>query len=216
VLDGDRAEELDSALADTLQPYLATPLTTAGPAESTRALHQVADLLDARLAAPDVAHESIYLVIHDLARFRELQPDADELGLGRFGATDSNTPAARLNQILREGPAVGIHTLVWADSYHTLSRWFDRAALRDFGQRVLMQMSAVDSSHLMDSAAASQLGAYRALLHDQDRGQTEKFRPYALPPASWLADFRRRLDNSPVRAVSPDQGSAPSDAESLV
>jgi hypothetical protein len=139
--------------------------------------------------------DSIHLVIHDLSRFRDLQPDADDLGFGRFATAStsaSTSPAAQLSRILRDGPAVGVHTIVWADSYNTLSRWFDRAALRDFGQRVLLQMSAVDSSHLMDSAAASQLGTYRALLHDHDRGQTEKFRPYSLPSAAWLASTLTR------------------------
>jgi hypothetical protein len=216
MLDGDRAEDLDTKLSDALQPYIATRLTIAGSVELNHVLQDISEQLDERLAAPDGAHESVYLVIHDLARFRQLQPDEDEFGLGRFGATTASSPAAQLARILREGPAVGIHTLVWADSFHTLSRWFDRATLRDFGQRVLMQMSAVDSSHLMDSAAASQLGAYRALLHDQDRGQTEKFRPYALPSPNWLAEFRRRLDRSPLSAISPDAESPPSDAKSLV
>jgi hypothetical protein len=196
LLDGDRGEELETTLSDMLLPYLGVPMTAAGPADCTRVMQEMSERLDERFAAADVTHESIYLVIHNLARFRDLQPDADDLGLGRFAPASTSgpaSPAAQLSRILRDGPSVGIHTLVWADSFNTLSRWFDRAALRDFGQRVLMQMSAVDSSHLIDSAAASQLGAYRALLHDHDRGQTEKFRPYALPSTTWLAEYQRQL-----------------------
>jgi DNA segregation ATPase FtsK/SpoIIIE, S-DNA-T family len=216
ILDGQRAEQPQTDFADALQPYLAAPWNVAGPAQAARWVDQVAAQLERRLETPEGAHESVYLVIHDLARFRDLQPAADDFGLGSFGSSDSKTPSAQLAKILREGPALGIHALIWADCHHTVSRWFDRPTLRDFGQRVLLQMSALDSSHLMDSAAASQLGAHRALLYDQDRGQSEKFRPYAFPPAAWLRDFQHRLQQPPLRPVSPDQGSAPSDAETLV
>ncbi len=157
VLDGERAEHIPSAFADALQPYLSLPLHTAGPVQVHQALEDIAETVDQRLANPEVPHESVYIVIHDLARFRELQPTADEFGLGGFGEAAEATCASQLTKILRNGPAVGIHTLVWADCYHTVSRWLDRQALRDFGQRVLLQMSATDSSHLMDSAAAAQL-----------------------------------------------------------
>ena len=53
--------------------------------------------------------------------------------------------------------------------------------------RVLFQMSAADSSTLIDIPAASKLGVHRALFYSEDRGQPEKFRPYGLPSEEWLA-----------------------------
>ena len=55
---------------------------------------------------------------------------------------------------------------------------FQRPQLRDFGYRVLFQMSAVDSSQLMDSTAASLLGGHRAILYQDASGEAERFRPY--------------------------------------
>lgn len=52
--------------------------------------------------------------------------------------------------------------------------------------RILMQMSAADSSILIDSPAASKLGMHRALYYTEERGQPEKFRPYGLPTQDWL------------------------------
>jgi hypothetical protein len=212
VLDGERAEQQQSDFADALQPYLNVALNVAGPAQAERTISRLAQELEQRIAAPHAACDSVYLVVHDLARFRDLQPAADDFGLGRFGDANSTTPAARLARILRDGPASGIHTLVWADGYHTISRWFDRQSLRDFGQRVLLQMSAVDSSHLMDSTVASQLGAYRAILFDPDRGEAEKFRPYAFPSAQWLANLRQQLDTPLLSSTNPQQGSTAADA----
>jgi hypothetical protein len=81
---------------------------------------------------------------------------------------------------------VGVHALVWCDSYTTASRWLDRQSLRDFDMRVLFQMSAADSSNLMDSPAASRLGPHGAYFYSEEHGQAEKFRPYGMPGAEWL------------------------------
>ena len=40
--------------------------------------------------------------------------------------------------ILRDGPACGIHTIAWCDSYATVNRLLDRQSLRDFDLRVLI------------------------------------------------------------------------------
>jgi hypothetical protein len=175
-----------SGLLMGLQQQVTQHVTVAGPRDADATLEQWAEVLETRLADPLAAHPPAFLIVHDLARFRSLQASSDGFGLGGFGGETPQDPAGQLARILREGPAVGIHTLLWADCYHTLSRWFERATLRDFGHRVLMQMSAVDSSHLMDSAAAAQLGSYRAILHDHDRGTMEKFRPYAATPIESL------------------------------
>jgi hypothetical protein len=188
LLVSDEHEELPNdgwitALHDTLQ----VDLRSTGPAEAAARVAALAAEVDRRLAAAAVSASEIYLVIHDLGRFRTLQPSPDDYGLGSFSAEQAEgNAAAQLARILREGPAVGVHTLVWADGHHTLSRWFERGSLRDFAHRVLLQMSAVDSSHLMDSVAASQLGGFRALFHDHERGHAEKFRPYGVPDAAWL------------------------------
>jgi S-DNA-T family DNA segregation ATPase FtsK/SpoIIIE len=69
----------------------------------------------------------------------------------------------------------------------------DRQTLREFDHRVLLQMSAADSSNLIDSPVANQLGLHRALLFSEEQGGLEKFRPYDGPPEDWLAYVRRNL-----------------------
>src|SRR2546430_12485844 len=61
--------------------------------------------------------------------------------------------------------------------YTTLFRsTFDRASMREFDNRVLFQMSAADSSNLIDSPAANKLGTNRALAYSEEQGVMEKFR----------------------------------------
>jgi len=79
-----------------------------------------------------------------------------------------------------------VHTIVWCDSYNNLTRFVDRQALREFDLRVLFQMSANDSSNLIDSPLAAKLGMHRAYFQSEEQGRLEKFRPYGLPGEEWL------------------------------
>jgi hypothetical protein len=133
---------------------------------------------------------SLYLLICGLQRARDLRPDED-MGFSSFALPDDEphppSPARLFPAILRDGPEVGVHTLVWCDTYANLMRTVDRRLLREFDQRVAFQISAEDSANLLDTPAASRLGPYRALFYSEEEGRLEKFRPYGLPSAEWLA-----------------------------
>ena len=58
--------------------------------------------------------------------------------------------------------------------------------LREFEMRVAFQMSAADSSSLLDNPAASRLRQHRGLFASEDLGTLEKFRPYG-PPSEGVA-----------------------------
>ena len=128
----------------------------------------------------------MYLLIYNGGRFRDLRKE-EEFSFGSSDDGKPPSPAKQFATIVREGPAVGIHTLMWCDSYSTLNRLLDRQALRDFELRVLFQMNATDSANLMESPDASRLGVHRAIFYDEGQGRSEKFRPYGLPSADWLA-----------------------------
>ena len=68
--------------------------------------------------------------------------------------------------------------------------------MREFDNRVLFQMSANDSSNLIDSPAANKLGMFRALAYSEEQGTIEKFRPYALMPQEYLDLVKQRLKGS--------------------
>ncbi len=74
--------------------------------------------------------------------------------------------------------------------------------MRDLEMRVLFQMSAADSSNLMDSPAASRLGAHLAIFFSEELGQAEKFRPYGVPGEEWLAWVQERLAARPASTES--------------
>jgi energy-coupling factor transporter ATP-binding protein EcfA2 len=143
------------------------------------------------------------LLIFGVHRFRELRKSEEDFGFGRRGEREPQ-PAERLATILKDGPLAGVHVVAWGDSLVNLGRAFDRPLMREFGLRVLFQMSAGDSSTLMDSPAASKLGRHRALYLMEEQERPEKFRPYGLPPAAWLdeacAALRSRVGLQPEPA----------------
>ncbi len=142
----------------------------------------IADL--ARTISQRAADESldappILLFIHGLQRFRSLRRPENEFDFGA-AAAEGESPDKAFLRVLREGPNVGVHTVVWADTVATINRTLERSALKEFDQRVLFQMSASDSSALIDAATAGLIGANRALFYAEELGTIEKFRPYAL------------------------------------
>jgi S-DNA-T family DNA segregation ATPase FtsK/SpoIIIE len=88
--------------------------------------------------------------------------------------------------------AAGIHVIAATDTWNNVSRWIPRKLMAEFEMRLLFQMSANDSSNLIDSPAATSLGLHRALFHNDHFSTRETFRPYVMPDQAWfghLADL---------------------------
>jgi hypothetical protein len=193
ILDGTRADEQNYGFWRRLARSLALPAEVYEPRECGKAIAKAAAELQRRTLTGDDSAPPLYVVVFNLARFRDLQKSEDDFGFTNFGEEEKANPGKQFMQLLREGPAVGIHMLIWCDSYNNLVRWVDRQSLRDLELRVLLQMSATDSSNLIDSPAASTLGVNRAVLYNDERGEYEKFRPYGIPTDEWLASVRQTL-----------------------
>src|SRR5262249_18261993 len=172
-----------------------------GVRELSDIVGELATEVDRRQKAGERTAPAQFLFVHGLQRFRDLRKQGDGFGFGRRGEEKAN-PAKQFATLLREGPAVGVFVLVWCDTLNNLQRALDRQALREFEMRVLFQMSAADSSNLIDSPLASKLGLHRALYHTEDQGRLEKFRPYGAVDAAWLEVARHALG---TRTVSVNQ-----------
>jgi hypothetical protein len=155
----------------------------------------------------------IYIIINGVQRYRALRRREDSFS---FSSADDAAPATdrQFAELLREGPPVGIHVIAWSDTLATMERTLDRQAMREFDSRVLFQMSASDSSNLIDSPEANRLGHFRALLFSEERGVIEKFRPYGPLDADFLAHLRARtqLRTPPARERANPPTARPSDS----
>jgi DNA segregation ATPase FtsK/SpoIIIE, S-DNA-T family len=152
------------------------------PKETATVINEIIVELHRRADEPG---PPVFLYVYDLARFRDLRKSEDDFGFTSGSDKGANT-AQLFSEILREGPAVGIFTLAWVDSYQTAQRWLARDQMNRFEYRVLFAMNANDSSSLVDSPLAGRLGENRALLYRGDTGTLEKFRPFSTPTSGWL------------------------------
>ena len=134
----------------------------------------------------------MFLLVNGVHRFRSLRRTEDDYSFSS-GGDAAPTPDKVLALLLKEGPLVGIHCILWADTLANLQRTVDRNSLRELENKVLFQMGVTDSSTLIDGPAASRLGFHRALLANEESGLLEKFRPYALPDAALLEHVAKAL-----------------------
>ena len=186
IFDGTRPGSTLPTDWQTLQPSLPGECEVVGPAGMADQLSSLHTELQRRMTASDgESSRSVFCTIFNLSGFRDLRRSETDFGFSS-DAADTLSPAQQFVEIMREGPVFGMHCLIWCDTFNSLSRWFDRHALRELDQRVLFQMSATDSSNLMDSPLASRLGSHRAILFSEEQGTHEKFRPYAVPAPEWL------------------------------
>lgn len=203
LLDGTPVDDAACDKLAGLRRELGLRGDSGGFREADALVTHVAEEVRRRTATGESKLEPILLVVQSLHRFRSLRRNEDDFGFGSGGATVVSGDKL-LAEIVRDGPLVGVHTLVTADSATNLGRSIDRNALREFSWRVLFQVSATDSSTLIDSPSASKLGPQRALLHQEDAGTQEKFRPYAFPSGSWIAKVAvTPSTQSAARAVAP-------------
>ena len=185
--DDPHADQL-ARIAGALAPH---DVTVANWREAPRITGELAEEV-ARRQQPDADDgPEIFLMIHDLGRFRDLRRKENDFGFGNPG--EPAIPADHLAAILKEGSALGVHLVVWSDTLSNLNRVFDSQSIREFESRVLFQISPTDSAHLLDSPAASKLGPNRALFASEEQNRLEKFRPYGLPTEEWLAQLREKF-----------------------
>ena len=198
VLDGshdDRGQET-ATVWQGLGDVLANPLRIETPTTAAEVVAQLHAELQQRLDTPSVSTEPRYLVVYNLGRFRDLRRSEDDFGFGSYDADKTPSTAQQFVTLLKEGPTVGIHTIIWSDTYNTVSRWISSQTLREFELRIAFPLSATDSSQFIESPIASRLGPNRALLYHEDSGLLEKFRPYAPPSADWLQELQDRESTS--------------------
>ena len=196
ILDGMRSDAPEIGFWNRLASAVPQGVKIAGVRDTAAVIGELAAELAARGQAGHEQAPPVYLLVYNLGRFRELRKE-DDFGYSSGDDGKPPNPARQFAAILREGPPLGIHTLIWCDTYSNVARMLDRQNLQDFEMRVLFQMNANDSSSLMDSPEASRLGVHRAILYDEGQGLAEKFRPYGLPSNEYLAWVRKQLQDRP-------------------
>ncbi|MBL8814687.1 MAG: hypothetical protein JNL58_01565 [Planctomyces sp.] len=157
-----------------------------GLSECDQVLGELHQLLTQREERGADGELSLVFAVRDIGQFRSLRKEDDEFSLGSFGTPKAATPAGLFADLVRRGSAVGIHVIVWADTFSNAMRWLSNSLLREFENRVAFRMNQTDSASLVDTPVASTLVPGRAILYRDQTGTAEKFRPFAWPTSVWL------------------------------
>ena len=191
VLDGTTPDDRLHGMLAGVRAALPHQVDIPGFRDAGDAIVSLGEELARRTADGGSDAPGVFLLINGVHRFRSLRRAEDDYS---FSAEDGPPkPDKVLALLLKEGPLVGMHVVLWADTVANLQRTIDRASMRELENKVLFQMGVNDSSTLIDSPVASRLGFHRALLANEESGLLEKFRPYALPDAAFLEHVAKAL-----------------------
>jgi hypothetical protein len=193
LMDGTPADSRCFGMLERVLAAIPHKTKVVGWREVAEAINELATTLAQRQGTEAHGEPAAYLLLFGLQRYRLLRHTEDDFSFSKSADAAPPKPDKQLAELLSEGPAVGLHTIIWADAPITLERTLDRASMRQFDHRILFQMSASDSSNLIDSPLANRLGTHRALLYSEEQGTIEKCRPYEMPDDAWLEFLAGRL-----------------------
>src|SRR5262249_51495451 len=124
ILDGSPEDAPEAGFLAGLSAVVPHPVRTIGWREVPTVLGELAGEVEHPQQTATQDAPAVYLLIYGLQRFRDLRKQEDDFGFSR--REEKPNPAKQFGNILREGPSVGVHTLVWCDSLNNLTRTFDR------------------------------------------------------------------------------------------
>lgn len=146
--------------------------------EVTILLSNLKELLDYRKGVSDESemdHVYIHFTAFQLGRM------FDAVGTGGDRPSDCSKI---LLALLKDGPSLGIFTVLQVDNLISLNR-LGRGVLTFFNHRVALQMNENDSNKVVGTAAANKLkvsgrpsSEYRALYYNDLNNEMTKFKPY--------------------------------------
>ena len=141
-----------------------------------------------RIADDDLLRPARIVFLFGVHRARELDSD--------FGSVDADPELAEaLEEVLRDGPEVGVHTWIWADSVAGATRRLSSRMIRQCAWRVAGRLSADDSLSLLGTDRAADIRDRQFVLSNDDRGLLTRLISYTPPAAAWLAAV---LDDPPM------------------
>ncbi len=143
-------------------------------------LNGLAETVESRHESNSMREQARILVIAGMGRARDFDP----------GDYDDESASRVLGAILRDGPEVGIHTVMWFENASSVRKRLGGDQLNECGLRMIGPMARDESSELADTPDGAYLKPGQAIVADVDRSTTTKVRRFASPPAGWLSGLR--------------------------
>lgn len=174
---------IDEGLESFTQPLLDASLVRVNRRRQVpELLTRIRDEVAQRVAEDDTNAPAILLALFGMHRARDFDQEAVDY--------DAETDLPELLvQILRDGPEVGVHTLLWFDTIPSIGRRLPPSAAREVSWRLAGKMSADDSSSFLGVDTASSLREQQVLAANEDRGVLQRCTLIAAPSAMWTQEL---------------------------
>jgi hypothetical protein len=141
-------------------------------------LREARDQVKERIAVDDMSAPARVLLLYGVHRARDLDT----------GGMDGDPELAdALEEIVRDGPEVGVHVWAWCETVGGLGRRLPGSVIREFAWRVAGRQSPDDSQRMLGGEEAGDLRVRQVLLANDDRGLTRRCSTYTVPTDAWLA-----------------------------
>lgn len=171
-----REDTLNEELQSVFESLPFSSQIVSKTAEIVETLTAIKEEIDERRKDEERPQDHIYLSIYAFQLARMFDKG------GRRG-DDVSESGMLLDYILKNGPAVGVFTIMQCDNWDNLSRIGN--PLSSFTYRVALQMTENDSNKIAGSSIASKLfvfnrpsSVFRAYFRDNNRNINIKFKPY--------------------------------------
>lgn len=171
-----REDTLNKELQSVFESLPFSSQIVSKTAEIVESLTAIKEEIDERRKDEEHPQDHIYLSIYAFQLARMFDKG------GRRG-DDVSESGMLLDYILKNGPAVGVFTIMQCDNWDNLSRIGN--PLSSFTYRVALQMTENDSNKIAGSSIASKLfvfnrpsSVFRAYFRDNNRNINIKFKPY--------------------------------------
>ncbi len=183
VHDGIKQESLRNfaaSFSDAATPRFAIR-SAAGIDAVVAELIEEMNVREKNLAAKDAPE--IVFAVRNVGQFPSLRRDYENT----VNCSSKSTPAVpRFGDLLRQGPRVGIHVMMWADTFEAALQCLSNSLLREFDTRIALTMNSQDSTSVISSPNAASIGADTAILYSEQTGSSHQFRPFGWPSVEWL------------------------------
>ena len=172
---------VDDGLDEILEPLLERRRITLRRRRAFGPLIQ--DLLNdvrSRVEQDDTLWPARIAYLFGIHRARELDSD--------IGSLDADPElATAIEEIMRDGPEVGVHLWIWSDTVAGAARRLSSRMMRECSWRIAGRMSPDDSLSLLGHERAAEIRDRQLLLSNDDVGILARAITFGLPSAGWLA-----------------------------
>lgn len=156
---------------------------------------ETAELVRERTTLEDYRSPGRLLLLFGVQRASELDPES----------YDDDSPASALRFILRDGPEVGVHVCLVANTLAGLTRRLGSGALDDISIRIAGHLPTdQERQQMLDAYRALDLRPNQLVLFDRESDLRAKFRPYGPVTTQWLT--LAPLEAQMAGATDPTKG----------